>query len=72
MDSHLIREYRERYQAVANVELAEQRAASVSSRWQQLNSLLEIALALGLRVNEADKEEMDVWIRWARLKGAQI
>jgi len=72
MDNHLIREYRERYQAVANVELAEQSAASMSSRLQQLNFLLGMGMALGLRVDEADQEEVDVWIRWARLKGAQI
>ncbi len=72
MDSHLIREYRERYQAVASVELTEQRAASVDSRLHQLNSLLGMALTLGLRVDEADKDEVDVWIRWARLKGAQV
>ncbi len=72
MDGHLIREYRERYQAVADVELAEQRAVSVSSRLHQLNSLWGMALALGLRIDEADKSEMDVWIRWARLKGAQL
>ncbi len=72
MDGHLIREYRERYQTVADVELAEQRAANVSSRLHQLNSLWGMALALGLGINEADKSEVDVWIRWARLKGAQI
>jgi hypothetical protein len=69
MNAQLIREYRERWQAVAAVELEEQRAASVALRWQQLNAIVRMAVDLGLPLKESDKEETIVWQRWARLKG---
>ena len=38
MDALLAREFRDRWRAVQNVEIQEQRATSISLRWQQLNS----------------------------------
>jgi hypothetical protein len=61
MNAQLIREYRERWQAVAAVELEEQRAASVALRWQQLNAIVRMAVDLGLPLKESDKEETIVW-----------
>ena len=71
MDSQLIREYRERYQAVEVVELAERRAADMSLRWKQLNATLQMALDLGLQVRDAETGESEVWRRWAKLKEAR-
>ena len=68
MDALLVREYRARWQTVAEVEDAEQREATVASRWQKLNAILQMALALGLDLGAQNDDEMVVWHRWARLK----
>ena len=57
-----------RWQTVAEVEDAEQREATVASRWQKLNAILQMALALGLDLGAQNDDEMVVWHRWARLK----
>ena len=72
MDTLLAREFRDRWQAVAAVEMEEQRAASVALRWQQLNSLIRLAMGLGLPLTRPDDQEYPVWQRWARLKDAQV
>ncbi len=73
MDGQLLRAYREHWQAVADVEAQERRAASVALRWQQLNAILRMSSALGLgpmlRARTAD--EQIVRTRWARLKPPQ-
>ncbi|MBN1889933.1 MAG: hypothetical protein JW850_18200 [Thermoflexales bacterium] len=70
MDAHLVKHFRDRWQAVAAVELEEQRAASVELRWQQLNALLQIAIGLELPLDKRDDED-SVRRRWAKLKGGQ-
>jgi hypothetical protein len=71
MDKRLVREFRERYDAVAAIEVEEQRTASVELRWQQLNSILRLAIGLGLTHRWSAEEDV-VYERWARLKGSQI
>ncbi len=63
----LAKQFRDRWQAVAAVELEEQRAASVGLRWKQLNAIWQLALGMGLRP-EPDETESLVRERWARLK----
>jgi hypothetical protein len=70
MNAQLAREFRERWQAVAAVEAEEQRAASVASRWQQMNAILRLAIGLGLPLAKSDEGEEIVRKRWAKLKGA--
>ena len=70
MDSPLIREYRERYQAVEAIELTELRAADMGLRWKQPNATLQMAQDLGLPVKDTEMGELEVWLRWARLKEA--
>jgi hypothetical protein len=70
MDAQLVKRFRERWQAVAAVELEEQRAASIEQRWQQLNALLQIAIGLKLPLGEQEDED-SVHHRWAKLKGGQ-
>ncbi len=72
MNDQLVREFRERWQAVAAVEAEEQRAASVALRWQQLNAILRLAIGLGLPRVESKEEEEIVRQRWAKLKGVQM
>ena len=68
MDADLVRHYRARWEAVTEVEDAERRQASITSRWQQLNALFNMAVALGLDLGAQDEGELVVWERWARLK----
>ena len=67
LDSQLAKQFRDRWQAVAAVEDQEQRAASISLRWKQLNAIWQLALGLGMQ-SEPDETEILVRERWARLK----
>ena len=71
MSDPMMQEYRERWQAVAAIEIQEQRSATVDLRLQQLDALLRLAIGLGLPLDDADDEEEAVRQRWAKLKGAQ-
>jgi hypothetical protein len=68
MDSRTARQFRERWLAVAAIEDAEQQAMSLEERWQQLNRLL--AMAIALQLDLSDREEDMVRERWIRLKAA--
>ena len=69
----MVREYRERWQAVADIEAEEQRSASVELRWQQLNAIIGLAVGLGIPLTnpEDEADEQAVWERWATLKRKQ-
>ena len=58
--------YRDRWQAVAEIERQEQQIASVEVRWRQLNSV--IRLAIGLGILKTDQSEEEIYQRWAKLK----
>jgi hypothetical protein len=58
--------YRDRWQAVAEIERQELQAASIELRWQQLNAV--IGLAIGLGILKADQSEEGIYQRWAKLK----
>lgn len=71
MNSQLVKEFRERWQAVADVEAEEQRAASIALRWQQTNAIFRLAMGLGLLSVEGDDAEIEaVRRRWVLLKEA--
>ena len=70
MNEHNLREYRERYQAVAAIEAEEQRLATIAERWQQLNAVWRLAIGLGLQLAHRHDDEEAVYLRWAKLKGA--
>ena len=72
MNDQMMKNFRERWQAVAAIEAEEQRAAPVALRWQQTNAILRLAIGLGLPLEEADESEQMVYQRWAQLKGAQV
>jgi len=67
LDSKLAKQFRDRWQAVAAIEDQEQRAASISLRWKQLNAIWQLALGLRMQ-SEPDETESLVRERWARLK----
>jgi len=67
----LVKDFRDRWQAVAAVEIEEQKSASVTQRWQQLNAIVRMAIGLGLPLAELEKDDEIVYQRWAKLKGSQ-
>lgn len=74
MDSDLLRTYRDRWQAVAAIERAEQRETSLEQRWEQLNYLFLLGQVLadsgeGQAVLRIGNDEESVWRRWAQIKG---
>lgn len=67
MADPLLKHYRDRWEAVEEVEREENRRSSIQERWVKLNALLLIANGLNLTDDEID---MEVINRWAKLKGA--
>lgn len=65
MDADL-KAYLDRYQAVAEIERQEQRSASLELRWQQLNAVVGVAIGLGIM--KPDDSELEIYLRWAKLK----
>jgi hypothetical protein len=65
----MMRDFRERWQAVAAIEAEEQRSASIDLRWQQTNAILRMAIGLGLSLEEANEPEQTIYDRWSQLKG---
>jgi hypothetical protein len=71
IDKQLAQEFRDRWQVVNSIEILEQRAAPLTLRWQQLNSLIGMAMGLGIFQPGLDKKEDEVSRRWLKLKGIQ-
>jgi len=70
MVDFIMKAFRQRWQAVEEIEQQEQRIASTATRWQQLNAILRLAIGLGLWPRQEDGSEIEVRERWVRLKGA--
>lgn len=58
---------RDRWKAVEEIERQELRAMTLEDHWRKLNSIVRFAIEAGMRI-ERDDSEMDVMLRWARLK----
>jgi hypothetical protein len=70
MDTDLdLKYYRERWKAVEEIERQELRAMSIEKHWKQINALARFAIENGL-IRSDDDGEMEVFLRWAKLKGA--
>jgi hypothetical protein len=65
MDAAL-KAYIDRWQAVAEIERQELRNAPYELRWQQLNTVIGMAIGLGILI--PDEHEAEVYQRWAKLK----
>ena len=63
-----IRFYRERWKAVEDIERQELRAMSLEEHWRKLNAIVRFAIEAGMKVDD-DNGEMEVFLRWAKLKG---
>jgi hypothetical protein len=58
--------YLDRWRAVAEIEKHELRTASIETKWQQLNSIINLAKTAG--IFKPDSSEKVVYQRWAKLK----
>jgi hypothetical protein len=58
--------YKERWRAVAEIELQELRKTSVETKWRQLNSIISLAIRMG--IFKPDPSEELVYQQWAKLK----
>lgn len=67
-DKKLIREFRDRWKAVETVEAEERKIDSIELRWQQLNSILRMAIGLGLQLTDSSEDDLIVYQRWAKLR----
>jgi hypothetical protein len=70
VDKQLAKEFRERWQAVAAVEIEEQKTASIALKLKQLNAILRLAIGLGLPLEKSEEEIAIVRQRWMKLKEA--
>lgn len=60
---------RDRWKAVEEFERQELRAMSLDEHWQKLNAIVRFAIETGMK-RDNDDGEMEVRMRWAKLKGA--
>jgi len=66
MNSEDVRFYRDRWKAVQEVERRELRTLTTEKRWKQINELARFAREHSL--TRGDDGEMDVFLRWAKIK----
>lgn len=72
LEKSMLEAYRSRWQAVADVENEEQRHMPFIERWKKLNSIIRLALTLGLE-EQADEQQIDVVRRrWNELKDRHV
>ena len=62
-----MRLYKERWKAVEEIERQELRAMTPEQHWQKLNAIVRFAIETGMAM-ESNDGEMEVWLRWAKLK----
>ncbi len=60
--------FRERWQAVGEIETRELQQTSIAQRWHQFNAILQMAMALQLTLPQDDISEIvAIRQRWQRL-----
>jgi hypothetical protein len=68
LDREALKAYQARWEAVAAVEEAERGQATLAERWREMNAILRMAIALGLKLEEDEVEIAAVHRRWNRLR----
>jgi hypothetical protein len=58
---------RDRWKAVEEIERQDLRASTIRENWEKLNAIMFRAQQLNLS-REHDNDEMDVFLRWAKLR----
>jgi hypothetical protein len=71
MKSDKLKYYRERWKDVEEIERREQAESTIETRWQQVNTLRNMAIALGLSFEKEEEQKFAIYQRWAKLKNAQ-
>ena len=67
IDLEMLKAYRHRWEAVAEIEAIERQQISLTERWHKMNALLRMAAALELRLPGVDPQDDSVRQRWNRL-----
>ncbi len=67
MDPKRAREYRDRWQAVAEIEAAERRSTTMAERLREADRLVAFARAEQVDVSSHDRDEEQARQRWAKL-----
>lgn len=62
-----IRAYKERWNAVEEIERQELRAMSLDEHWRKLNAIVRFANETGMK-RDNDDGEMEIFLLWAKLK----
>jgi hypothetical protein len=62
-----IRLYQERWKAVEEIEQQELRAMTLEEHWRKLNAIVRFAIETGME-KDGDDGEMEIFLRWAKLK----
>jgi len=71
MEKQNLQAFRERWQAVVEIEQSELQQMSIEQRWRQFNAILRMAVALELTLPQDDLAEIVVIRqRWQRLQEA--
>ena len=60
---------RDRWKAVEEIERQELRAMSVDEHWRKLNAMVRFAVETSMNRSD-DDGGMEIFLRWAKLKGA--
>lgn len=60
--------YVARWKAVQAVEREESRRSTPQQRWKQFITILELVEGLGLQIPDTAEEDMQVILRWKRIK----
>lgn len=58
---------RDRWKAVEEIKRQELRAMSLEEHWHKLNAIARFAIETGMK-RDGDDGEMEVFLRWAKLK----
>lgn len=72
LNQEMMQSYLQRWEAVSDIEEAERRQLSMTQRWQKTNSILRIALALGLPLNMGEDDNDPIDRSWNRLRFLHI
>jgi hypothetical protein len=74
VDTKALKEYRDRWNAVADIERNELQRTSLDKRWRQLNLLFHFArkLSAGKKFQHEDRDLVAVRERWHKLKAGYL
>jgi hypothetical protein len=64
-----IRLYKDRWQAVEEIERQELRAMTLEDHWRKLNAIVRFALETGMEIKK-DNSEMEIFLCWSKLKSS--